>query len=91
MRDVKLRHAMLHAVEGLLLPEIGQETAPGRPKLDCLVELSRRLRSSRYDARNRGGGSSRGSNRGQADGPRVAFANPGRIAAWIRRNWFRSL
>jgi len=90
-REVELRHAVLQAAEGLPLPEGGQDPAPGRPRLDCLVEMSRRLRSSCYGVRNGGCESGRGSGRGQADRSRIAFANPGPTTTRILRGWFRSL
>ena len=77
-REVELRHAVLQAVEGLLLPEIGQERAPGRSRLDRLVPVSRRLRTTPCGVRNRGGESGSGAGRGQADHPRFACQNSGR-------------
>ncbi len=78
-RDVELRHAVLQAVEDLLLPETGREGPPGRPKVDRLVEVSRRLRPTPCGVRNCSSESDCGSGRSRADHFRVACENPGRI------------
>lgn len=90
-REFELRHAVLQAVEGLLLQEIGQERAPGRSRMDRHVAVSRRLRTTPCGVRNSGGESGSGSGRGQTDHPRVACENPGRITTQMAWDWSRSL
>jgi hypothetical protein len=77
----KLRYAVLQTVQGLLLRKIGQARPPRWPKLDRLVEVPRRLRTTACGAWNRGSESGCGSDRGQPGPSGVVRAKFAGLAA----------
>jgi hypothetical protein len=83
-RDAGLRHGVLQAIEGLLLPETEQERAPERSRLERNVAMSGRLWTAPRGVWDPDGESGRGSGRRQADRPRIASENRDRISTRIR-------
>ena len=90
-REASLRHRVLQRLQSQLLPKIRQERAPGRPRLDRLIDVPLWLRTASRGVRNAFRESCRIPDRRHPSRPSVASADPGRHTARILRCWFRSL
>ena len=90
-RETGLRHGVLQRLPSQLQPKIRQERAPGRPRLDHLLDVPMWLRTASRGVWHAFGESSRTSDRGHPGRPGVASANLGGLTARILRRWSRSL